>query len=327
MGVLLAGSLAVWLASPWAGGAERPPLERVGVVELKGKSGPLDHLTVDSVHNRLLVANQCNDTLDVVDLKSGKLIRQVPGQKQVHGVAYAPDRDRIFLGNGEGVCNVLDGRDYKLLKTLRVSDADNVQYDPRTHRVFVAGEKDLAVIDATSLKLLTSIKLPGPPEGFRVATGRPRLYVNTSSPCQVAVVDTGNNQVITQYPLGSKEGNETLALDEAGKRIFVGCRGEPRMVVLAEDSGKQVTSVAIPEGVDDMFFDAKAKRIYASCGSGFVAVIRQIDADHYRSVARVPTVKGARTSCFDPGTGRLYVAVPRQTGKQGPEVWVYQTRP
>jgi hypothetical protein len=85
--------------------------------------------------------------------------------------------------------------------------------------------------------------------------------------------------------------------------------------------------VPIPEGVDDMFFDAKARRIYASCGSGFVAVVRQIDADHYQSLGNVPTIKGARTSYFDPGTGRLYVAVPRQAGKDGPEVWVYQARP
>jgi DNA-binding beta-propeller fold protein YncE len=327
LGAVLAGSLAVCFFACCARGTEEPVLKRVGTITLKGKPGPLDHLTVDSVHKRLLVANQCNDTLDVVDLQTGKLIRQVPGQKQVHGVAYAPDLDRIFLGNGEGVCNVLDGRDYKLLKTLRVSDADNVQYDPRAHRVFVAGEKDLAVIDATALKLLTSIELPGSPEGFRVATGRPRLYVNTSAPCQVAVVDTGKNKVITHYQLSGKEGNETLALDEAGKRIFVGFRGKPRIVVLAQGSGKQVTSVTIPDGVDDMFFDGRARRIYASCGSGFVAVVRQIDADHYESVANVPTIKGARTSYFDPGAGRLYVAVPRQAGKQGPEVWVYQARP
>jgi hypothetical protein len=83
-------------------------------------------------------------------------------------------------------------------------------------------------------------------------------------------------------------------------------------------------SVPTPEGVDDMFFDAKAKRIYASCGSGFVAVVRQTYADHYKSVAQVPTIKGARTSYFDPRTGRLYLAVPRQPGRGGPEVWVYQ---
>jgi DNA-binding beta-propeller fold protein YncE len=302
-------------------------LKRVHILELKGKAGPLDHLAVDSAHNRLFVANQSNDTLDVVDMRVCRLVKQVPGQKQVHGIAYVAKLDRIFLGNGEGVCNVLDGRDFKLLKSLPVSDADNVQYDPRTNRVYVAGEKDLAVIDAASLKLLTSIKLPGSPEGFLVAAGQPRLYVNTSGPCQVVVVDTDSNKVITKYPLGGKEGNETLALDESGKRIFVGFRGKPRIVVLEQDSGREVTSVAIPEGVDDMFFDARAKRIYASCGSGFVAVVRQIDADHYKSVAEVPTIKGARTSYFHPGIGRLFVAVPRQPGREGPEVWVYQASP
>jgi DNA-binding beta-propeller fold protein YncE len=327
VGPVLAGSLAVSLLSCCARGTEPPVLKRVHILELKGKAGPLDHLAVDRAHNRLFIANQCNDTLDVVDMRVCKLVKQVPGQKQVHGIAYVPKLDRIFLGNGEGVCNVLDGRDFNLLKAVPVSDADNVHYDPRTKRVYVAGEKDLAVIDATSLKLLTSIKLPGSPEGFRIASSQPRLYVNTSAPCQVVVVDTDSNKVISKYPLGGKEGNETLALDETGNRIFVGFRGKPRIVVLDQDSGREVTSVAIPEGVDDMFFDAKAKRIYASCGSGFVAVVRQIDADHYQLVAEVPTVKGARTSYFDPGIGRLFVAVPRQPGREGPEIWVYQARP
>ena len=48
------------------------------------------------------------------------------------------------------------------------------------------------------------------------------------------------------------------------------------------------------------------------------------DPDHYELMERVATVKGARTCLFDPGAGRLYLVVPRQTGKEGPEVWVYQ---
>src|SRR5262249_37496564 len=38
----------------------------------------------------------------------------------------------------------------------------------------------------------------------------------------------------------------------------------------------------------------EVKRIYVSCNSGFIAVIRQIDADHYESVANIATVKGAQ---------------------------------
>jgi RNA polymerase sigma-70 factor, ECF subfamily len=37
--------------------------------------------------------------------------------------------------------------------------------------------------------------------------------------------------------------------------------------------------------------------------------------------------KRGKTSAYDPIRKRLYVAVPRQEGKDGPEIWVYQSRP
>ena len=327
IGALTACLALVAAAVPRTSAEEREPLKRVDTIQLKGASGPLDHLFVDAKHARLFVANQSNNTLDVVDVKTNKLVKQIPDQKEIHGIAYAADLDRIFVGNGGGVCNALDGRDYKLLKSVPVKDADNVHYDPRTNQVFVAGEKDMAVIDAKLLKLTTTIKLPAPPEGFQIATGRPRLYVNVGPKFEVVVIDTEKNEVVAHYPMKAAKGIETLALDEANKRIFVGFRGEPRIVVLDLDSGKQLTSVAIPEGIDDMFFDAKARRIYASCGSGYVAVVRQIDADHYELAAKVETIKGAKTSYYDAATARLYLAVPRQEGKEGPEIWVYQANP
>jgi hypothetical protein len=141
------------------------------------------------------------------------------------------------------------------------------------------------------------------------------------------VVDTEKNEVIRQFQLPGDKGVETLVLDEANGRIFVGLRGDPMVVVLDRGSGKEVARVVIPEGIDDMFFDAKHRNIYASCGTGSIAVVRQIDADHYELVAKVPTIKGAKTCYFDPQASRLYLAVPRQAGKEGPEVWVYQLRP
>jgi DNA-binding beta-propeller fold protein YncE len=303
------------------------PLERVAVIQLKGVAGTLDHLGADLDNARLFVANESNNTLDVIDLKSNVLIKQVAGQKEIHGIAYARDLNRIFVGNGEGVCNALDGRDYSLLKSVPVPGADSVRYDPGTHHVFVAADKGLAVIDANSHKLLGNVKLHGPPYGFQIAAESQLVYVNTSVPCAVSVVDANKREVVARYPLGAHQGIGPLTLDEANRRIFVGLRRQPRFAVLNMESGKECASLPIPEGSDDMTLDATSKRIYISCNSGFVAVIRQIDADHYESVADVPTIKGAKTSLYDPTTKRLYVVVPRQAGKEGPEVWVFQARP
>jgi hypothetical protein len=312
-----------------AAAGDTPPLQRVQVIPLKGPAGRLDHLALDAKHGRLFVANMANSSLDVVDLKAGRLITQVAGQKKIQGIAYAPDLDRIFVGNGaDGVCNAFDGRDYKHLKAIPLDDADNVRYDPGTRRVYVGhAEKALAVIDAKSLETVADIKLPGAPEAFQLARSAPRLYLNTPSPAQVVVVDTAKAEVVSRYPLKRAAANYPLALDEAGGRIFVGCRREPMVVVLDSATGKEFAAVPIPGDTDDLFHDAKRQRLYVSCGEGFLAVVRHRDGDRYELEVKVPTVKMARTSLFDSASGRLYLVVPRREGRDGPEVWVYQARP
>src|SRR3954469_23532461 len=69
-------------------------------IALEGVVGRYDHMALDATGERLFVANLSNDSLDVIDLKAGKLVKQIGGQKKAQGVAYAADLDRVFLGNG-----------------------------------------------------------------------------------------------------------------------------------------------------------------------------------------------------------------------------------
>ncbi|HQR09043.1 MAG TPA: hypothetical protein PLN21_19630 [Gemmatales bacterium] len=299
----------------------------VQTIQLKGVEGGLDHVIVDNKNQRLFLANKANNTLDIVDLKTGALIQQVEGQQGVQGVAYAADLDRIFttLGSG-GFCNVFDGKDYKLLKTIKFKDdADNVRYLARTHTVYVAhAENALGVIDANSFDVRADIKLPASAEGLQPESVRPRLYLTTPQPSQVVVVDTDKNEVIGRFPVKGAGKAYAVAVDEPTQRLFVACRKSPAVVVLDSESGKEITRIAIPDGVDDIMYDAERKRILTSCGEGFVAVIKVVDANHYELVEKLPTVKDAKTCYFSPSDGKLYVAVPRQAGKDSPEIRVYQ---
>jgi DNA-binding beta-propeller fold protein YncE len=325
--ILCAGSLLVSLilAAAAATAAEPATLEKVQTIPLKGVEGRLDHLGLDAKGKRLFVANLSNDSLDVVDLGAGKLVKQIPKQKKIQGVAYVADLDRIFVGNGGGVCNVFDGRTYELVKSLEFAGADNVRHDPRHKQVYVGHTKYLSAIDAKTLKV-KEIKLPGPGKAFQLHPSKPRLYVNTHDPYQVTEIDTEKNEVVNRFPIKLAEGNYALALDPEGGRLFVGCRKKPAIVILDMKSGKELGSVTIPEDVDDLFFDAKRKRLYASCGEGVLAVVAVKDKDTLEVVERITTKKLARTCLFDAGADRLYLAVPRQKDKDGPEIWVYRPR-
>jgi DNA-binding beta-propeller fold protein YncE len=322
--------LAVAVLVLSAATAPAAELELVQTIALKGKAGGLDHVAIDAKRDRLLVANKANNTLDVVDLKTGTLLKQVANQTGIQGIAYAADVDRVYVGLAtNGLCNVLDGESYKAVKTIKFADdCDNVRYNPKTQLVYVAhAEKSLGVISAKTNALKADIKLPAAAESFVVEEKRPRLYVAMPSPCQVSVVDTQKNEITTTYPIKAANGAHPMAIDEENHRLYFGCRKEPKVVVMDSETGKELGDAAIPDGVDDMFFDGTRKRLYASCGDGFIAVLKVVDADHVETIEKVPTVKGAKTCLFVPASGKLYLAVPRQEGKEGPEVQVYQAKP
>jgi DNA-binding beta-propeller fold protein YncE len=308
--------------------AENPSLERIQVIALRGPESRLDHLAIDTRRGRLFIANMANSSLDVVDLTQGRPLRQIPEQRGIQGIAYDPDLDHIFVGNGkDGVLNVFDGRDYRLLKALPFPDADNVRYQEQSRLVYVAhAEKAIGVVDAATLRVRAEIALPDSPESFQLEKGRPRLYVNVPAAREVSVVDLSKHAVVGHFPL-TQQANYPLALDEKGHRLFVGTRKKPMVLVIDTETGKELAAVPIPGDTDDLFYDAARKRVYVSCGEGVLAVLRETSRGSFEVEARIPTFRLARTSLFDPESGRLYLVVPRRPGTAGPEVWVYRASP
>jgi DNA-binding beta-propeller fold protein YncE len=315
--------------------AQELPLKRVNTIALKGPVGGMDHLAIDVRRGRLFVANTSNNSLDIVDLKADKLLQQKSGQGHIRGIDYSPEVDRIFVGNGTGgVCNTFDGESYTLIKSVALGDdADNVRYNPRSGRIYVVhADSELSIIDGKDFTVRSPIALSKDLGAFKLETGRPRMYLCSKAEGQVVLIDTQKDEVVGKFPVAPAGvgNNAALAIDEPNHRLFVGCRQNPSLVVMDGNTGKIVASVPIPGDVDDVSFDPTRKRIYASCGDGAIAVVRQLDADRYESLATIPTVKKARTSILNTADGRLYLAVPRMADRpaqKDPEIWVYEPAP
>src|SRR5262245_35958616 len=326
-------TLAVALAAltgPAVSAADSERLELVRTIQLEGAEGRLDHMAIDAKGERLFVANLSNNSLDVIDLKAGKPVKQIGEQKKIQGVAYAGDLDRVFTGNGvDGVCNVFDGKTYKLLPTLKMPDADNVRFDAASGLVYVGhAESSLTAFDAKTFEVKATVKLPGQPEAFQLDAERKRLYVNTVKPSAVAAVDLAKHEVVGKFVPEKLEGFYPMALDLGGQRVFIGCRKPAVVLALDAKTLKELWTAEIPADIDDLFFDAKRKRLYASCGEGFLAILEEKEKGGRFEVAeKLSTAKLARTCFFDAESGRLFLGVPRQEGKPGPEVRVYQARP
>jgi hypothetical protein len=292
-------------------------------------AGRFDHFAVDLSGERLFLAALGNNTLEVLDLKSGRVARSVKGLREPQGVAFASDLDRVFVGEGDGAaCAALSGKALSVLQRVTgLEDADNVRYDPAGKRVYVGyGSGGLAVIDAVTGKLVKQIRLAGHPESFQLEKTGSRIFVNVPSAGHVAVIDRATQAVTATWRVTGAGAHFPMALDEAHHRLMIGCRSPARLLVFDTETGKQVAVSEIVGDTDDLFYDASGKRLYVIGGEGAVTLLAQRDADHYERLGQVATRAGARTGFFAPDLKRLFVAVP-QRGAQPAEVRVYAVAP
>lgn len=304
-------------------------LKLVRTIPLPGVRGRFDHFAIDVKGRRLFLAALGNNTLEVVDVAAGKRLQSLTGLRKPTGVVYLADANQIGVANGgDGTFKLFDGATYALVKSLgSLEDADNVRWDARARRLYVGyGEGALAVLDPQSLAQVGTVKLPAHPESFQLESQGSRIFVNVPGAEQVIVLDREKQAAITTWPMKQFKANFPMALDEANHRLFVGCRQPAQLLALDAVAGKTVAKLAISGDPDDLFYDARRKRLYVSCGQGFVEAIDQRTADTYQLRERIPTRAGARTSVFSADLNEFYLAVPQQ-GSESAEIRVFQAQP
>jgi len=308
-------AMLLFLSATLAKAQANEPLKLEKTIQLPDVQGRIDHMSIDVKGQRLFVSALGNNTVEVIDLKAGKLANTMTGLKEPQGVFFVADNGRLFVASSkDGTVKMFDGTSLKLLKTIEYGDdADNLRFDSSRQRVYVGyGDGALAELDTDGNKIAET-KLDAHPESFQLEKNSPRIYVNLPKSRKIAVVDRETHSIVATWGTGMSLANYAMALDEGDHRLFVVTRYLARLLVLETGSGKIVQSLSAIGDCDDIFFDQARKRIYATGGEGAISVFAQQEADHYKEIARVPTVKGARTSFFSPDFGRLYIGVRRQS--------------
>jgi YVTN family beta-propeller protein len=217
---------------------------------------------------RGFVSNGQSSTVTIFDLKTLKMIAEVPTGKKPDAIIYDPATSRVFAFNG--------------------------------------GSNSATVIEAKDGKVAGTIDLGGGPE-FAAADGNGYVYNNLEDESLVLKINSRTLKVEQRWPTAPCASPSSMAIDAANRRLFLGCRSKV-MAVMNADTGQVITALPIGDHVDATAFDVETRLIFNSNGEGTVTVIRQDSPDKYSVVETVKTLPRAKTSALDPKTHRLFLS-------------------
>lgn len=272
-----------------------------------GGEGGWDYLSVDPAGERLYVSH--GTQVEVVDLKTRKVIGTIPNTPGVHGVDVVPAAGRGYITCGRNnTCVVFD------LKTLKPlgepiptgPKPDALLYDAFSRRVFLFSNAGGAstVLDGATGKVVGTAELGGDVEA-PATDGKGHLFANLENKSEVIEFDAKTLAVRQRSSLAPGEEPTGLGYDPKTNRLFSACANE-KLVVTDSKTGQQVAVLPIGKGVDGAVFDPSTNNVITSNGSGTFTVIHQDTPSKYTVVANVPTARGARTVALDPKTHHLF---------------------
>jgi YVTN family beta-propeller protein len=260
--------------------------------------------------------------IDVIDVKTRKVVQQIPLKATWLGLAWSSDRHALYVsgGNATGAKRIpwsmapiyefayKDGRlseqpTASLVETIPPEKVwwAGVAYRPLTHLVYAAnrgtglGPSNVVVFDARTRQILTRIRVEINPYATTLSRDGRRLFVSNWSSESVSVIDTETNRVIRTLHVGMNPNDMKLSADG---RLFVACSNDNSIHVIdtktlevVERLTTTLTPLA-PEGStpDALEIDDRRKLLYvANADNNSIAVIRIAERGHSAVIGFIPT--------------------------------------
>src|ERR1051325_10550525 len=290
-----------------APGAE--PLKLEEPIVVPDSKGGFDYLQVDAKARRFLANHTGNNSFDVFDADSGKLIRHVPTGK-AQGVAIDEENGKYYVSvSREKLVVIVDAKTLEKTGEVKLDGpAGALVLDPKNHMLYVGHDDagDLWVIDPKAQKVVASIRIPDGPEYVVYDPAMDLVFQNIKSNDSLQVIDPASNTVKERWNTAPAKKPHGLAMDATTKRLF--CAGQNgKLAVIDATNGKVIADGNIAPGIDQIAFDADKKRVYCASSQGSVSVVEET-ADGARTLGIVKTAPGAKTIAVDSKTHAVWIA-------------------
>jgi outer membrane protein assembly factor BamB len=276
-------------------------------------AGNFDAVVADQSTHRIFFADQATHGVDVVDVSKGspQFIGVIAVGGATKGLAYAPDRHRLYAGIESGYVAVVDtdpaSAHYMQMidqVTVDPTQADLLDYSPQTRTLYAGTGHSNAVvaIDANTDKVTDRYDAKSAVEQPRFDPADGNLYVNTPGTDSLLQINTATGKVIRAYTIRHCHPSG-LAINPARQLAMVACRSSTGLINLR--NGNNEVSRTVPGG-DLVSYDPAADRFLVGSSHGpRDSSVGVFDGDgHF--LAQVQSSDSAHGAVIDDRTGVVY---------------------
>jgi len=286
-----------------------PGLHVVARIRLPGGDSRFDYASLDPARGLLFVAHLGASQIVEINVRTGRVVRTIPGLPQVHGVLVVPALHRVYAtATGANRVVRIDEDTGRILgKTATGAYPDGLAYDAADGTIWVTNESggSETIIDAATGARRGTVRLGGDVGNVAYDPVSGRMLVAAQSRNELAVIDPATRTVIRRVPLPGCSDDHGLALDSAARLAFVACDINSALLTVDMKTWRVTGTAIVGVEPDVVAFDGHAGRLYVASESGSVTVL-QLRGHRLHVIYSGYLADDAHVVAVDPATGRSY---------------------
>ncbi|MDY7546157.1 hypothetical protein QN360_01495 [Glaciimonas sp. CA11.2] len=250
------------------------------------------------------------------DVEKQRVVRSLDNSVGANAVVFVPSVDRAYITNMDGSLTIVRLSDLMTLKRIPVADANlnSAVYEPVTGWVIIASgrradKSTLFVLDPKEDRIVAQQDVDVKKIDPLVAVGDGTILLPMRDEGKVMRIAAASLKTSAIWRFDGCTQPSALALDPQNRRLFVACRGNSPILVVADlDSGALKASLPITHAVNAVAYDAKRRRLLVASGvDANLTVIAQSGPNDYRTLGFVGTRPWAHNMAYDPQRGQAYL--------------------
>ncbi|HEX7141665.1 MAG TPA: YncE family protein, partial [Nitrososphaeraceae archaeon] len=266
--------------------------EKIGKQFLPVGSYPVG-IGINSVTNKLYVANQFSNTVTVIDGNTNNIESTIKVDNFPYDLEVNPYNNRIYVTNrGSNTVSIIDGSTNQRLSNINVGESPvGISINPSENRIYVTNlgkNSSLSIIDGISNKVTDTVELNGLFYGVVVNPLTKTIYLSNIKNHTISVLDEKTKNVVNNISVGKIPTG--ININYKSDLIYVTNYLSNSISVIDGKTNKVNSTIKVGQQPVDTIINPLTNKIYVSnIGDNTVSVIDGTTNKKIKDISVKPT--------------------------------------